>query len=175
MTNLKASAHKQTFYSRGTYSVEKNEIFLATEIPKILILEGENTYSLKLKNCYNISSSTIPCMLVVYSHGHPTNREKLPSENLDWDRKTLQLDSVFEHTEFPQEKILVITLHDEDFEESQIAIYRFFVNYHASFNQDANDYLYDLQLLQDFIAGKSTEIKINEEPRTAGGGVIDPG
>lgn len=174
MANSKASNHKQTFYSRGTYNKEKNEIYLSTEIPMTSLSDSQNTYGLSMGNCYDISSESTPCMLVIYNHGHPTHRDKLPPENLDWDRKTLLLNSVFQNREFNKEKILVITLHDEDFDEWHIAVYRFFVENHVSFDLAENDYFYDLEILEDFIAGKSTEIRIDEEPRTVGGGTIDP-
>lgn len=174
MANSKASKYKQTFYSQGTYSKEKNEINLSTEIPMINLSDSQNTYELTLRNSYDISSKSTPCMLVIYSHGHPTHRNKLESEGLNWDEKTLPLNSVFQSTEFTKEKILVITLHDEDFEEWHIAVYRFFVEHHVSFNSDENDYFYDLEILENFIAGESTEIRIDEEPKTVGGGTIDP-
>ncbi|WP_025663183.1 hypothetical protein [Aquimarina megaterium] len=175
MTPLKTSEHKQTFYSRGTYCTKNNAIEIATEIPIIDLSESENVYSLKLRNCYDISSKNISCMLTIYKHGHPTDRRKLATENLDWDRETLSLDSVFNHTRFPNNKILVITVHDEDFEDWHIHIYRFFVQHHVSFDTSLKDYDYNLKLLQDFIVGKSVNItEEEEEPRTVGGGVLDP-
>jgi hypothetical protein len=175
MTPLKTSEHKQTFYSRGTYCTKNNTIEIATEIPIIALSDSGNEYSLKLGNCYDISSKDIPCMLAIYSHGHPTERRKLATENLDWDRQTRRLDSVFNHTRFSNDKILVITVHDEDFEDWHKAIYRFFVQHHVSFNASSKDYDYDIKLLQDFIAGKYVNItEQEEEPRTVGGGVLDP-
>lgn len=173
MTLLNSKVHKQTFYTRGTYSVTENKIDMATEIPTITIPGPENNHNLSLESYHDISSENIPCMLVIYSHGHPTHREKLPAENLDWDRKALTLDEVFK-TNAPQGKIFVITLHDEDFEDWHIAIYRFFVQHHVSFDTTSNEYEYDLQILQNFVAGKPVEIIVEEEPRTVNGGVIDP-
>lgn len=174
MENLKASAHKQTFYTRGTYCTQNNELKLYTNIPEVTLSDSENDYNLKLKNCYDVSTKTIPCMLLVYSHGHPTDRDKLEAENTKWDENIRPLDSVFKNTSFPQEKIFVITLHDEDFDEWHTNIYRFYMQHHVSFNADTNKYIYDLEILQHFIAGKSIQIQVNEEPKTAGGGVIDP-
>ncbi len=174
MTTSKASAHKQTFYSKGTYSIEKNAIEIATKIPVVELSDSENTYSLNLRNTYDISSEDIPCLLAIYSHGHPTDRRKLTVGNLDWDRQTLFLDSVFNHTSFPQDKILVITVHDEDFKDWHIAIYRFFVQHHVSFDTLSKDYNYNIELLQQFIGGEPFDIIIEEEPRTVGGGVLDP-
>ncbi|MDY8134681.1 hypothetical protein [Aquimarina sp. 2201CG5-10] len=174
-TSLETPEHKQTFYSRGTYCTKNNAIEIATEIPMVALSDSGNEYSLKLRNCYDISSKDVPCMLTIYSHGHPTDRRKLATENLDWDRQTLDLDSVFDHTSFPNDKILVITVHDEGFEDWHKAIYRFFVQHHVSFNTSSKDYDYDIKLLQDFIAGKYINItEQEEEPRTVGGGVLDP-
>jgi len=168
------TAHKQTFYTRGTYSTQNNEIKMYTDIPEVTLSESGNDYTLKLKNCYDISTKTIPCILVVYSHGHPTDRSKLEAENTVWDENILPLNSVFENTEFPLKKIFVITLHDEDFQEWHTEIYRFYVQHHVSFNADTDKFIYDLEILQHFIAGKPIQIQVNEEPKTAGGGVIDP-
>ncbi len=168
------TAHKQTFYTRGTYSTQNNEIKMYTDIPEVTLSESGNDYNLKLKNCYDISTKTIPCILVVYSHGHPTDRSKLEADNTKWDENTLALDSVFENTEFPLKKIFAITLHDEDFDEWHTNIYRFYVQHHVSFNADTDKFIYDLEILQHFIAGKPIQIQVNEEPKTAGGGVIDP-
>ncbi|WP_028890360.1 hypothetical protein [Tenacibaculum ovolyticum] len=173
-TFLENAKHKQTFHSKGTYCKKNNEIKIATEIPKISLSDSEKTYSLSLKKHDDISSEFIPCMLAVYGHGHPTHRGKIGAGNLDWDRKRFPLSSIFKCTNFPCEKILVITVHDEDFEDWHIAIYRFFVQHHVSFNDDEKNFDYDIKILQDFIAGKSKEIIQQEEPRTVGGGVIDP-
>ena len=172
--SLNALVHKQIFCSKGTYSIKKNTIDIATEIPQITLSDSKNDYNLKLKKSFDISSKNIPCMFLIYSHGHPTDRRKLAFENLDWDRKSLPLDSVFKHTNFPQDKILVITLHDEDFEDCHIEIYRFFVQYHVIFNSESKEYECDMELLQKFVAGKLIDVVDLEEPRTIGGGVIDP-
>jgi len=174
MTTSKASAHKQPFYSKGTYSIEKNSIEIATEIPMVELSDSENTYSLNFRDPYDISSENVPCLLAIYNHGHPTDRKKLTAENLDWDRQTLTLDSIFNQTSFPQDKILVITVHDEDFENWHIAIYRYFVQHHVAFDTSSQDYNYNIELLQEFIGGKPLNITIDEEPRTVGGGVLDP-
>lgn len=168
------TTHKQTFYTTGTYCTQKNELKMHTDIPDVILSDSENEYNLKLKNCYDISTSSIPCILIVYSHGHPTDRTKLEAENTKWDENTRSLDAVFANTEFPLNKIFAITLHDEDFEEWNTEIYRFYVQHHVSFNADTNKYVYDLEILQHFIAGKPMQIQVNEEPKTAGGGVIDP-
>ncbi|MBC8753926.1 hypothetical protein H2O64_04540 [Kordia sp. YSTF-M3] len=169
-----ASEHKQTFYTRGTYCTQNNEIKMRTDIPEITLSESGNDYNLEFKDCYDISSENTPCILIVYSHGHPTDRNRLVAESSIWDENTRPLDSVFENTDFPQEKIFVITLHDEDFDEWHTDIYRFYTQHHVSFNADTKKYVYDLEILQHFIAGKSIHIQVNEEPKTAGGGVIDP-
>lgn len=174
MTPLEASAHKQIFCSNGNYSIATNKIELKTKIPQINLSDSGNNYSLALKKRYDISSENTPCMLVVYSHGHPTNRSKLTSENLGTDENTFSLDSVFKHTNFPQDKILVITLHDEDFEDSHLEIYRFFVENHVIFNPESRIYERDMELLQRFIAGKNIEVVETEEPRSVCGGVLDP-
>lgn len=166
--------HKQTFYTRGTYCTKDNKLMMRTDIPEVTLEHEGNEYNLKLKDCYDISTASIPCILIVYSHGHPTNRNKLEAESTKWDEDTRTLDSVFENTEFPLKKIFAITLHDEDFEEWHKDIYRFYVQHHVSFNTDTNKYIYDLEILQHFIAGKPIQIQVDEEPKTAGGGVIDP-
>ena len=173
MKPSETSAHKQLFYSKGTYSIEENNVEIATEMPQITLTDSGNDYSLELKQCYDISSKNNPCLLALYSHGHPTDRRKLAFENLDWNRNTLQLDSIFKATDFSNEKILIITLHDEDFEDSNIEIYRFFVQQHVTFNSDSSEYECDMELLQKFVAGKPEDI-IEEEPRTVGGGVLHP-
>lgn len=174
MENVNASEHKQTFETKGTYCKTHNELKINTELPEVPFQEEGKEYVLELKNCYDISNNQIPCMLLVYSHGHPTDRSRLEAVNMNWDRKTLPLDSVFNHTDFPQEKIFVITLHDEDFEEWHTAIYKFYVQHHVLYDTDTKKYVYDLEILQHFIAGKPTNTIENEEPKTAGGGVIDP-
>ena len=173
MTTLN-SAHKQIFCSRGIYSIDNNKIEITTEIPQITLTDSGNNYNLTLKECYDISSESIPCMLALYSHGHPTNREKLAFANLDWDRKSIDLNSVFKATNFPQDKILVITLHDEDFEEGNIEIYRFFVKHHVTFNSTSKIYERDMELLQKFITGNVINEIEHEEPRSVCGGVLDP-
>ncbi|WP_299884323.1 hypothetical protein [uncultured Lacinutrix sp.] len=173
MKSLETSAHKQLFYTRGSYSIEKNKIDIATEIPQITLTNSGKDYRLELKQCYDISSESIPCFLAIYSHGHPTDRKKLAFENLDWNRDTLELDSIFKVASFTNEKILVITLHDEDFEDSNIEIYRFFVKHHVTFNSNSKEYECDMELLQKFVAGIPANI-IEEEPRTVGGGVLHP-
>ncbi|WP_299104347.1 hypothetical protein [uncultured Tenacibaculum sp.] len=129
---------------------------------------------MKHQKSYDISNDFIPCMLSVYKHGHPTHREKIIGDNLNWDRQTLTLDSIFNCTDFSCEKILVITVHDEDFEDWHINVYRFFVQHHVDFNTSTNEFECDIDLLQDFIGGKSDVSLIEEEPRTVGGGVLDP-
>ncbi len=109
--------HKQIFYTRGTYSVAENTIDMVTEIPSIIIPGPENNHNPSLEGYHDISSENIPCILFIYSPGHPTHREKLPAENLDWDRRKLNLDDIFK-TNLPQGKIFVITLHDEDFKDT---------------------------------------------------------
>ena len=171
---MKKIQYKQTFYSKGTYCLKNNQIKIATETPSIKLSDDKNTYSLKLKKCYDISSKNIPCMLMVYAHGHPTHREKISTENLNWSDETFALDTVFDATEFPQEKILVITVHDEDFEKWHTKVYRFFVEYHVDFKTSTKNFDYNINILQDFIGGKPIEEVIEEEPRTVGGGVLDP-
>lgn len=173
MENLNASAHKQTFETNGTYCIAKNELNINTELPEVPFQE-DGKYTLKLKKCYDISNTQFPCMLIVYHHGHPENRSRLEAINMQWDRNTLPLDSVFKNSNFPQEKIFVITLHDEDFEEWQTTIYRFYAEHHVLFNTEKDAYMYDIDILQHFIAGKPIQMQVNEEPKTAGGGVIDP-
>lgn len=174
MKHLNSLLHKQPFYSTGTYSIKENTIDLATEIPNVELSYKGNSHKLGLKHYYDISSDSIPCMLAIYSHGHPTDREKLPIKDLDWDKKTLKLDNVFKSSNFPQSKILVITLHDEDFEDEHKAIYRFFVKHHVIFDANSKTYDLDIKSLQEFINGKLKNYTSNEEPRTVGGGVIDP-
>lgn len=168
------TAHKQTFYTTGTYCIQNNELKMSTDIPEVTLTDSGTEYNLKLQNCYDISTASIPCILVVYSHGHPTNRNKLEAESTKWDENIRPLNSVFKNTNFPIQRILAITLHDEDFEEWHTEIYRFYVEHHVSFNADTNKFVYDLEILQHFIAGKPIQIQVNEEPKTAGGGVIDP-
>lgn len=174
MKNLNTSAYKQTFETRGTYCIQKNELKINTELPKAPFQEENEAYNWQLKNCYNISNDKFPCMLLVYSHGHPTDRSRIEAINLDWDRKTLLLNEVFENTTFDGKKIFVITLHDEDFEDRNIEIYRFYAAHHVYFDSNKDEYVYDMDILQHFIAGKPIQIQVNEEPKTAGGGVIDP-
>ncbi|CAA0157811.1 hypothetical protein [Tenacibaculum maritimum] len=171
---LETAKHKQTFYSTGNYCKKNNEIRISTEIPLITIPDTQEKYSLELKDCYDVSSEFIPCMLSVYKHGHPTYREKIVNESLNWDSQTLTLSSIFKCTDFSCEKILVITVHDEDFEDWHIDIYRFFVQHHVDFKTSNNEFECDMNLLQDFIGGKSVRALIEEEPRTIGGGVLDP-
>ncbi|WP_420572779.1 hypothetical protein [Kordia sp.] len=167
--------HKQTFYTRGTYCTKNNELKINTELPEIPFQEESETYEWKLKNCYDISNTKFPCMLIVYGHGHPTDRSRLEAVNMDWDRKTLELNSVFKNTTtLQQKKIFVITLHDEDFKEWHTAVYRFYAAHYVLFDTDTNEYVYDIDILQDFVAGKNIQEQVNEEPKTTKGGVIDP-
>jgi len=174
VTPLEASIHKQTFSSTGTYSIEQNSIELATEIPMVTLSHSGKNHSLGLKGCIDISSKRVPCMLSIYAHGHPTDRRKLPAENLVWDKKSLSLNSIFDDTNFPENKILVISVHDEDFEDWHSHIYRFFVQHHVSFNGTLQEYDCDIKSLQEFINGKFIDFASEEEPRTVGGGVLDP-
>lgn len=112
------SAHVQTFCSTGNYSITNNSISLFTEIPKIELVDtNEKIYTLAHKKCYDISTDNITCMLNVYTHGHPTSREKLVAENKQWDPQELTFSSIFKEGQTKTNKILVITVHDEDFEE----------------------------------------------------------
>lgn len=171
----KSSEHVQTFSSTGTYSITKNSISLFTEIPKVeLIDHGKNTYSLQHRGCYNISTPSITCMLNVYTHGHPTNREKLIPQIMEWDSQELTFTSVFEEGKSMTSKILVITVHDEDFEEWQKHVYRFFIQNHVSYDPIKEVYEIDIKVLQEFLNGTYINTSAEEEPRTVGGGVLDP-
>lgn len=126
----KQPEHVQTFFSKGTYSLKKNEFDLFTEIPSIE-LSNEIGKKIKLQHsrCLNISTQKIPCILNVYCHNHPIHRRKLQSGNTEWDKKTFKFSEVFTTFKFPLTKILVITVHDEDFEDWHTNVYRFFVQH----------------------------------------------
>ncbi|WP_430412133.1 hypothetical protein [Kordia sp.] len=167
--------HVQTFLCAGHYSIEKNEIELSTEIPSIALLDNEeNSYILKHEECFDISTERIPCMLSVYAHGHPTHRRKLRFENMRWDKSKLEFNKTFIDFQFSARKILVITVHDEDFEDWHASIYKFFVQNYVTYDDKQDKYNLDINILQEFINGPYVDIKPNEEPRTVGGGVIDP-
>ncbi len=169
------SAHVRTFPSTGTYSISNNSISLFTEIPKIELVDtNEKTYTLAHKKCYDISTDKITCMLNVYTHGHPTSREKLVSENLQLDTQELNFTDVFKEAETKTNKILVITVHDEDFEEQDKHVYRFFVKSHVSYDPTTEIYDIDVKVLQEFLNGPYVDTSVQEEPRTVGGGVLDP-
>lgn len=169
------SEHVQTFCSTGTYSIINNSISLFTEIPKIQLKGiGDKVHALTHKCCYDISTSAITCMLNVYSHGHPTNRKKLVVENMHWDPQELVFTSIFKNGQSKTSKILVITVHDEDFQEWQKHVYRFFIQNHVSYDFKTETYDIDVKVLQEFLNGPYTNLLVNEEPRTVGGGVLDP-
>lgn len=169
------SEHVQAFCSTGTYSIINNSISLFTEIPKIELRGiGNKIHSLTHKCCHDISTAAITCLLNVYSHEHPTNREKLVSENMYWDPKELVFTSIFKNGESKTNKILVITVHDEDFQEWQKYVYRFFIQNHVSYDLKTETYDIDVKVLQEFLNGPYVDLLANEEPRTVGGGVLDP-
>lgn len=169
------AAHKQTFCSRGVYSITDNLISISTEIPTTKLVDDNlKTYSLLHKKCYNISTPSFTCILNVYAHGHPTSRERLVSENLQWDTQELNFTDVFKEGVAKTNKILVITVHDEDFEEWQKYVYRFFIQSYMSYDPTTETYEGDLKVLQDFLDGPYIDASTNEEPRTVGGGVLDP-
>ena len=169
------SEHVQTFFCMGHYSIENNKMELSTEVPSIRLSDNEeNSYILKHINCFDISTETIPCILSVYAHGHPTHRSKLRFENMHWDKCELEFNKVFIEFEFSIHKILVITVHDEDFENWHTSIYKFFVQNYVTYDYKEDKYNLDINALQEFINGPHIDTKPNEEPRTVGGGVIDP-
>ncbi|WP_422104167.1 hypothetical protein [Winogradskyella sp.] len=174
-TTLKSPEHVRTFYSTGNYSIENKTVEMFTEIPKV-ILSDENgkTYSLAQVKRYDISTTNISCMLSIYAHGHPTNREKLASENMIWDKNQFPLDEVFSNFDFSNNKILVITVHDEDFEQWHKDVYRFFVQNHVSYDAKSEEYIFNLEELQEFINGSFKDVNPKEEPKTVAGGVLDP-
>lgn len=174
MTPSESAIHRQTFTSTGTYSIESNEIKLETEIPAITLSDANKTYELKIKNCYDISNENIACMLVIYSHGHPSDRRKLQSESLITHKQVLTFNNIFKNSTLPSDKIFVITVHDEDFKEEYKTIYHFFAEYHVTFDDISESFERNLRPLKEFINGKFQELNSNEEPRTVGGGVIDP-
>jgi hypothetical protein len=174
-STLKSPEHVRTFYSTGNYSVKNNKIEMFTEIPDVnLIDEKGQTYYLSQKERYNISSENIPCLLCVYKHNHPTDRRKLISENMIWDKNQFSLEEVFSNFKFIIHKILVITVHDEDFEEWHKEVYKFFVQNHVSYNLKLEEYILNLKDLKEFINGSFKSVEFEEEPKTVAGGVLDP-
>jgi hypothetical protein len=172
---LQNAQHVKNFYSFGTYSIEKNELVINTEVPDVTITgEGGKLHSLELQSCFDISSNEIPCIFTLFKHNHPTNREKLPSKNTVWQVNKKKLSDVFLSTNFPKSKILVITMHDEDFEEWHLGAYRLFVERHVTFDESSNSYNDNIQALSEFIDGASSQKNVKEEPRTVSGGVLDP-
>lgn len=171
----KQPEHVQTFFSKGTYSLKKNEFDLFTEIPSIeLSNETGKKFKLEHNCCLNISTQKIPCILNIYCHNHPTNRRKLRANGMEWDKKTLKFSKVFTTFKFPLKKILVITVHDEDFEIWHTDVYRFFIQHHVSYDFKSEKFDLDLNVLQEFLNGSYVHINVNEEPRTVGGGVLEP-
>jgi len=172
---LQKAQHVKSFYSFGTYSIEKDELVVNTEIPNITIEgEGDMIYRLELQACFDISSEEIPCLFLLFKHNHPTNREKLPSENIVWKENKRKLSDVFLSTDFPKSKILVITMHDEDFEEWHLGAYKLFIERHVTFDESSAKYNDNLKTLREFIDGALSKTNVNEEPRTVSGGVLDP-
>lgn len=174
-TTMKNPEHVSTFYSTGNYSVQNNLIEMYTEIPKIELFDADGKiYTLSQKHCYDISTKSITCLLNIYGHGHPTERTKVRMENRVWDKNQLGLRDVFPNKDFQNEPILVITVHDEDFEEWHTAVYKFYVQNHVSYDDKSKEYEFDIQTLQEFIDGPFVQIQVEEEPRTVSGGVLDP-
>jgi hypothetical protein len=172
---MKNSYHVSTFYSTGNYSVENNVIELYTEIPSVELSDTSGkSYSLSLTRYYDISIKPVTCLLCIYGHGHPTDRTKLPMENRQWDKNELNLKEVFPEKEFQGERILVITVHDEDFEDWHQEVYKFYVQHHVTYDDKLNEFDFDIHPLQEFINGSFVHIQVEEKPRTVGGGVIDP-
>ncbi len=171
----KESQHVQAFFSKGTYSIEKDTLEFFTEIPNVQLSHSDGkSFKLQHLDCHDISTKNVPCMLSIFYHGHPTHRSKLPQENLFWEKKEMKLSKVFNKKGFPLDKILVITIHDEDFEKWHTEMYRFFVQNHVAYDKVKGEYIYDLNALQEFINGSGRVVNENEEPRTAGGGVLEP-
>jgi hypothetical protein len=174
-STMKNPGHVSTFYSTGSYSVENNLIEMYTEIPRIE-LSGPygKAYSLSLTHHYDISTKHVTCLLIIYGHGHPTDRTKLTMENRGWDKNELDLKDVFPDKNFQGERILVITVHDEDFEEWHKEVYKFYVQNHVTYDEKANEFEFDIHPLQEFIDGSFVHIQVEEDPRTVAGGVLDP-
>lgn len=169
------SEHVHAFYTTGSYSIQNNIIDLYSELPDVVLEDSNgNGYKLELKYSKDISTNEIPCMLCIYQHGHPTNREMLIRDSFVWKNDQISISSVFLNTNFPLSKVLVITIHDEDFEEWHASVYKFFVQHYVNFNSATEAYEFDITMLTEFINGTATLPNGNEEPRTVGGGVLEP-
>ncbi|WP_298510916.1 hypothetical protein [uncultured Kordia sp.] len=169
-----SSKHVKAFYSEGRYSLENDSFDLFTEIPNVqLFCDKGKAYSLGQDSYFDISSNQIPCLLNVFKHGHPSHRLKLNQENLTWVSDTEKLSSVFEDLDFPIEKILVITVHDEDFHISHTETYKIFIKKNVTYDFQNKKYNFLINDLEYYL-NKNISLPANEEPRTVSGGTIDP-
>lgn len=172
-TSLENSKQIKYLQSHGYYSISKDEYEINTELPDVTLTDKvNNNYRLKNFGVYNISSVNIPCFLVIYKHEHPTHRQKLDANNRIWDKQTGKLSQVIPNLHLNKSKVLIINMHDEDFSESELEIYCDFVKKNITFNEAEAKYVYDCVLLRKSLNDSSTNF--NEEPRTCGGGVLDP-
>ncbi|GAB5398807.1 MAG: hypothetical protein Aureis2KO_03920 [Aureisphaera sp.] len=161
--------------SHGTYSVSNDTFEINTEIPKLNLADGlGNTYSLQYFKSYDISSSGVSCILSIFKHNHPTHRSVLNSESLIWDKQKGKLSDIIPPMNLCTTKILVINMHDEDFEELQLEKYRGFVDEKVTFDGQTSMFNYGCTELQQYLGTGTGSGTYNEEPRTCGGGVLDP-
>ncbi|MFK7748053.1 MAG: hypothetical protein AB8B65_06670, partial [Kordia sp.] len=165
-----SSKHIGAFYSEGRYSLEKDSFDLFTEIPSVQLFCSEGKpYSLNHDSYFDVSSDEIPCLLNIFKHGHPSHRLKLNQENLTWISDSEKLSTVFDDLDFPIEKILVITVHDEDFQVSHTNTYKSFIKKNVTYDFQNKKYKFLIKDLEYYL-NKNISLPSNEEPRTVSGG-----